>query len=198
MLLQKRGLTEEKRLEYTSRILYNAKRLSALTGNILLLSKLENQEIGIAKETYCLDEQLREVILLFEDQWTAKNLDLEIDLDSVDYLGSKDLLAQVWQNIIENAIKFAPQDGKVCVLLQAKDDTVKVSIADNGEGMDEKTKQRIFEKFYQADSSRTSSGNGLGLTLAKRIIDLHEGTITVSSRLNQGTTFTVSLPMNEK
>lgn len=193
-LLQKKGLSEEKRIEYTARILYNTKRLSALTGNILLLSKLENQEIGIEKETFCLDEQLREVILLFEDQWTEKNLDLDIELDNADYSGSKILLAQVWQNILGNAIKFAPQDGQICIFLQRHSNRIEVSISDNGIGMNEQTCQRVFEKFYQGDASRASNGNGLGLTLAKRIIDLHDGTICVTSQEGKGTTFTVTLP----
>ena len=192
-LLQKKGLSEEKRLEYADRILHNTKRLSALTGNILLLSKLENQEVGIERETFCLDEQLREVILLFEDQWTEKNIELDIDLDNADYSGSKELLAQVWQNIFGNAIKFTPQNGKICVHLRNKADRVQVSISDNGSGMDEQTRQRIFEKFYQGDKSRATSGNGLGLTLAKRIVDLHGGEIAVTSRLNVGSTFIVTL-----
>ena len=193
-LLQKKGLSEEKRMEYTARILYNTKRLTTLTGNILLLSKLENQEIDISKEKFCLDEQLREIILLFEDQWSEKNLELDIDLDNVDYIGSKELLAQVWQNILENAIKFTPQDGKIQVLLRAEADNIKIIIADNGVGMDEETRKRVFEKFYQGDSSRTSTGNGLGLALAKRIVDLHNGDISISSKENRGTTFTVVLP----
>lgn len=190
----KKGLSEEKRLEYSDRILHNTKRLSALTGNILLLSKLENQEVGIERETFCLDEQLREVILLFEDQWTEKNIELDIDLDNADYSGSKELLAQVWQNIFGNAIKFTPQNGKICVHLRNKADRVQVSISDNGSGMDDQTRQRIFEKFYQGDKSRAASGNGLGLTLAKRIVDLHGGEIAVTSRPNVGSTFTVTLP----
>lgn len=194
MLLQKKGLSEEKRLEYSDRILHNTKRLSALTGNILLLSKLENQELGIERETFCLDEQLREIVLLFEDQWTEKNIELDIDLDNADYSGNKELLAQVWQNIFGNALKFTPQNGKICVYLRNKADRVQVSISDNGSGMDEQTKQRVFEKFYQGDRSRAASGNGLGLTLAKRIVDLHGGEIAVMSRVNVGSTFTVTLP----
>lgn len=193
-LLQKKGLSEEKRLEYTERILHNTKRLSTLTGNILLLSKLENQEVGIERETFCLDEQIREVILPFEDQWTEKNIELDIDLDNADYSGSKELLAQVWQNIFGNAIKFTPPNGKICVQLRVKTDRVQVSVSDNGSGMDEQTQKRIFEKFYQGDKSRTASGNGLGLTLAKRIVDLHDGEIAVTSKEGIGSTFIVTLP----
>ena len=101
-LLQKKNLSEEKRQDYTKKILYNTRRLSTLTSNILLLSRLENQEIGIKKETFCLDEQLRESLLLLEDEWTEKKLELEIDLDAADYYGNKDLLAHVWRNILSN------------------------------------------------------------------------------------------------
>ena len=193
-LLQKKSLSEEKRAEYTQRILLNTKRLSSLTGNILLLARLENQEIVIKKMRYSLDEQLREIILLFEAQWTAKDLDLDIDLCSVDYSGSKELLMQVWQNILGNAIKFVSEQGQIRILLRKEQDNIIVSIADNGIGMDEETKKRIYERFYQADTSRTGAGNGLGLTLAKRIVDLHNGTIEVSSEVGKGTAFTVTLP----
>lgn len=194
-LLQRKGLSEEKRKEYTDRILFNTKRLSALAGNILLLSRLENQEIEIKKESYSLDEQLREILLMYEPQWSGKKLDLDIDLDSVICCGNKELLAQVWQNLIGNAIKFVSDKGNIRVLLRQKQNAIVVSVVDNGPGMSKEVMGRIYEKFYQGDTSRASSGNGLGLTLAKRIVDLHGGTISVSSKEGKGTTFTVSLPM---
>lgn len=194
-LLQRKDLSEEKRQNYTKKILYNTRRLSTLTSNILLLSRLENQEIGIKKETFCLDEQLREILLLLEDGWTEKKLELEIDLDAVDYYGNKDLLAHVWQNILSNAIKFAPENGIIHILLRRENGSLITSITDNGIGMSEDVMRRIFEKFYQGDFSRSSQGNGLGLALAKRIVDLHGGNISVSSKEGKGTTFTVSLPL---
>lgn len=194
-LLQRKGLSEEKRKEYTDRILFNTKRLSALTGNILLLSRLENQEIEIKKESYSLDEQLREILLMYEPQWSGKKLDLDIDLDSVICCGNKELLAQVWQNLIGNAIKFVSDKGNIRVLLRQKQNAIVVSVVDNGPGMSKEVMGRIYEKFYQGDTSRASSGNGLGVTLAKRIVDLHGGTISVSSKEGKGTTFTVSLPI---
>lgn len=194
-LLQRKGLSEEKRKEYTERILFNTKRLSALTGNILLLSRLENQEIEIKKENYSLDEQLREIILMYEPQWSGKNLDLDIDLDPAVCCGNKDLLAQVWQNLIGNAVKFVADNGRIRVLLRQKESAIEVSVVDNGSGMTAEVMNRIYEKFYQGDTSRSSSGNGLGLTLAKRIVDLHDGTIHVSSKVGSGTTFTVTLPI---
>lgn len=194
MLLQKKDLSQEKRREYTDRILINTRRLSSLTGNILLLARLEHQELEVTRERYSLDEQLREVILLFESQWTRKNLDLDIELCSLDYSGNKELMMQVWQNIFGNAVKFVPEYGKIEVILKEEHSAIKVSIVDNGMGMDEETKKRVYEKFYQADSSRAGLGNGLGLTLAKRIVDLHGGSITVSSKVGKGTAFTVWLP----
>lgn len=196
MLLQRKGLSEEKRMEYTRRIIYNTQRLSTLTGNILLLSRLENHEIGIAKESYSLDEQLREIILLYEKQWASKNLELEIDLDNADYYGNKELMAQVWQNILGNAIKFVGEGGKICIQLCKTADQLTVSISDNGIGMSQETINRIYEKFYQGDKSRASEGNGLGLTLAKRIVDLHEGILSVTSQLEKGSTFLVELPIH--
>lgn len=194
-LLQNNSLTEEKRTEYTNRILFNTRRLSNLTENILLLSRLENQEIEVKKETFSLDEQLREVILLFESQWIEKELDLDIDLCTVNYTGNREMLMQVWQNIFGNAMKFVPDRGQIRVLLSTDRRSVKISIVDNGIGMSKDVLKRIYEKFYQADSSRNEIGNGLGLTLAKRIVDLHGGTISVSSEIGKGTAFTVTLPL---
>lgn len=199
-LLQKKNLSDEKKQEYTKKILHNTKRLSTLTSNILLLSRLENQEIGIQKEHFCLDEQIREILLLLEDKWTEKKLELEIDLDAADYYGNKDLLAHVWQNILSNAIRFAPSYGLIRIVLRKETDAAgnkyfKVGIADNGIGMDKEVIKRIFEKFYQGDSSRSSQGNGLGLALAKRIVVLHNGSIAVSSKEGKGSTFTVTLPL---
>lgn len=177
--------------------MHNTKRLSTLTSNILLLSRLENQEIGIQKERFCLDEQIREILLLLEDKWTKK-LELKIDLDAADYYGNKDLLAHVWQNILSNAIRFAPSYGLIRIVLRKETDAAgnkyfKVGIADNGIGMDKEVIKRIFEKFYQGDSSRSSQGNGLAL--AKRVVILHNGSIAVSSKEGKGSTFTVTLPL---
>lgn len=195
-LLQKPGLSEEKRAEYTGKILYNTRRLSTLTSNILLLSRLENQELDIPRETFCLDEQLREVILSQEEGWAGKDLELEVDLDSADYRGNRDLLAQVWQNLLGNAVKFVPERGLVRVLLRREENRLQVSVADTGPGMSGEVQRRIFEKFYQGDPSRASQGNGLGLALAKRVVDLHGGEIVVSSKEGKGTTFTVYLPLD--
>ena len=194
-LLQNRSLTTQKRQEYAARILVNARRLSDLSGNILLLSRLEHQELEIQKETYALDEQIREAILLFETKWTQKELCLEVDLSAIRYKGNKELLMQVWQNLIGNAVKFVAQKGEIRITLRIEKNDVIVTVADNGIGMSEAVQKRIYEKFYQADTSRTGIGNGLGLALAKRIVDLHDGTLTVASAEGKGTMFTVTLPL---
>lgn len=196
-LLQNRNLTEENRQQYVSKIIYNTKRLTALTGNILQLTQLENQSILTGRSWFSLDEQLRENVLLFDKQWTEKDLELNIELESVNYYGSSDLLSQVWLNLISNAVKFAPKAGFIYVTLKQADTRVIVTVTDNGIGMNADVQQRIFDKFYQGDSSHSAKGNGLGLTLTKRIVDLHGGKIAVSSQEGKGTTFTVTLPIEK-
>ena len=196
-LLQQKNLPEEKRIEYTQKILLSTRRLSSLSGNILLLSRLENQEIAVKKERYCLDEQLREILLLLEPSWSGKQLVLDIDLADCSCTANRELMAHVWQNIIGNAIKFTPQSGTVNVRLCREANHAVISVSDSGPGMSEEVTARIFEKFYQGDPSRSVSGNGLGLPLAKRIVDLHGGTITVQSLPGQGSAFTIVLPLAE-
>lgn len=194
-LLQQKNLPEEKRLEYTRKILHSTRRLGALTGNILLLSRLENQELEIKKERYSLDEQLRETILLLESAWSSKSIELDIELADCDYTANQELMGQVWQNILSNAIKFSPEKSLIQVRLHKEPDRVVISVSDNGPGMSQEVLGRVFEKFYQGDASRSAQGNGLGLPLAKRIIDLHRGSITVHCPENGGTVFTIVLPL---
>lgn len=196
-LLQNPNLSEEKKQLYISKILYNTNRLSELTGNILLLSRLENQNISIPKATFSLDEQIRQIILLFEKDWTDKNIDFDINLEEINYNGNEELIAQVWQNIIGNAIKFTNSNGKIKVYMKIYNQNIIVDIIDNGIGIDENLQPRIFEKFYQCDKSHTIKGNGLGLALAKQIIELHNGNISVVSKKNKGSKFTITLPINK-
>lgn len=193
-LLQKKDLPEEKRMEYTQKIMASTKRLSGLVGNILLLSRLENQEIAIARASFSLDEQIRESLLLLEEQWSGKDLELDIDMAECDYTGSADLLAQVWQNLLSNAFKFAPESSSVRIVLRQNESGVRVEVSDQGPGIPASMQNRIFEKFYQGDTSRSSQGNGLGLALVKRIVDLHDGQISVRSVIGEGSTFIVELP----
>jgi len=196
MLLQGENQSDEEKNEYVEKILHNTKRVSALTGNILMISKLENQTIMTEQKHFSLDEQIRRSILLLEQRWTEKEIELNIDLDSIEYYGSEDLLVHVWVNIIENAIKYSETGGEIAVTLISEDGISTVTVADRGVGMNNEVKKRIFEKFYQDDQSRHSEGNGLGLTLVKRILDLSRGEISVDSEPLKGTSVTVKLTNN--
>lgn len=194
MLLQDKGLSETERDDYTQMILNSSRRLANLSGNILRLSKLESQEVILEKKLYRLDEQIRQAILLLESQWSAKDIDLQIDMIKTTYKGNEKLLMQVWMNIIGNAVKFTPAGGKITVQLSWDKENTVVQISDNGCGMDANVVRHIFDKFYQGDTTRKSEGNGLGLTLAKRIVDLCGGDIRVKSEIGKGSVFMVSLP----
>lgn len=180
--------------EYTARILEGCRQLTSLTGNILLLSKLENQNILPEKQRFSLDEQLRRCILAMEPLWAQKNLLLDIELQETEYEGNENMLAQVWTNLLSNAIKFTPDTGLIQIRLDSSADYAVVSLTDSGIGMTEEVQKHIFDKFYQADHSRSVCGNGLGLALVQRIICLCGGNIQVSSQPGCGTSFTVSLP----
>ena len=195
--LERDDLTDAQRREYLDIIISESDRLANMSGNVLLLSKLENQNIVTDKTMYRLDEQLRKCILLMEKQWTQKDLDLDLDMDEVEFLGNEEMVQHVWVNLLGNAIKFSPQGGTLSVWLRREDGTAMVSVRDEGPGMDEATRKRIFEKFYQGDTAHASEGNGLGLSLVKRIVDLCQGSVTVESEPGQGATFTVRLPLEK-
>jgi len=194
-LLKNGNLSTEEIKEYSSVIVEETQRLSNLTTNILKLSKLENQEIVEKKTRFSLDEQIRKSILLLEPEWSKKNIDFDLELDKVDYVGDEELLQQVWLNLLGNAIKFSSSDSKIDVSLKKGTSYVIVKITDYGIGMSEETRKRIFEKFYQGDKARTYEGSGLGLALVKRILDLYDSSISVESELDKGSTFTVQLSL---
>ncbi|GKX65247.1 HAMP domain-containing sensor histidine kinase [Inconstantimicrobium mannanitabidum] len=196
-LLQDRGLCEEEHDEYTKMIIESARQLSILSSNILKLSKLESQEIVVEKTIYQLDEQIRQALLLLEVKWSKKNINLNIDLSPIEFYGNEDLLIQVWFNLLSNAIKFTPENGSIQIVMRQIDQLVTVEISDTGIGMTEDTRKHIFEKFYQGDKNRNVEGNGLGLTLVKRIIDLCNGEIKVQSEYGKGSTFIVKLENTE-
>lgn len=193
-LLQDKELPEKERDEYTRIIIDSSRQLATLSDNILRLSKLENQEVIFEKESFRLDEQIRQAVLMLEPEWSRKELDLQIDLEKILYYGSEQLLWQVWVNMIGNAVKFTPEGGSVSVRLFETETGTIIRISDTGCGMDDTVKRHIFDKFYQADTARKSNGNGLGLALVKRIADLCGGEITVKSKVGEGTDFTISLP----
>lgn len=193
-LLQNHNLTREKHEHYVEKILENSKRLSNLSSNILTLSRLENQEIIPDCKEFRLDEQIRTSILMLESKWEAKKIEFDMDLPKQMYYGSDVLLAQVWNNILDNAIKCSPEGSTIHINLEQTDTLLTVSVTDHGTGMTEEVQKHIFEKFYQGDYSRQSEGNGLGLALVKRIIELYHGSVMVKSVLEEGTTFFVNLP----
>lgn len=192
-LLQDPDLTETERNEYIQMAFFNIEKLNDLTGNILQLSKLESQSTMQKPVTYRLDEQLREAIVLLEPKWSSKHMHLELEMPETYYCGQQVLLFQVWTNLIGNAIKFTPDKGTISIQIQQQEQEIQVSIQDDGIGMSKETQAHIFEKFYQGDTSRKSQGNGLGLALCKRIIDLSGGEIQIESELGKGAVFTVIL-----
>lgn len=198
MLLQNQNLPQEKYDRYVEKILDNSRRLTSLSGNILMLSKLENQETILDKTEYRLDEQIRKCILMLENKWASKQIEFDMELPRQFYYGSEPLLDQVWSNIIDNAIKHSSENGRIRISVETKSEMLRVAITDEGTGMTEEVQKHIFEKFYQGDSSRKSDGNGLGLALVKRIITLCKGKISVESAPGVGTTFVVALPCVNK
>jgi len=192
-LLQDETLTRQEQQAYINRILENTGRLTRLTQSILSLSQLENQEIVLQKEWFQLDEQIRRVLLGYETLWEEKNLTIDINLDAVQYYGSKALLAQVWSNLIDNAVKFSRPGGMLSIGCRAETDAVFVTVRDTGVGMSEEVKLHAFDKFYQGDRSHAEKGSGLGLALVKRIVLLCGGDIAVESKEGAGTKITVEL-----
>ena len=191
-MLQRPGITEEERCEYAKAISEAARRLAQLITNILKLNKLENQQIFPQPKEFDLGEQLCECLLVFEDAWEAKNLEIETDIeDDVRIQSDPELLSLVWNNLISNAVKFTPDGGTIGLSLKTERDRVIVQVRDTGCGMKPEVGQHIFEKFYQGDTSHATQGNGLGLALVKRVVDILSGEIGVQSIYGEGSTFTV-------
>jgi len=195
--LRNESMEEKERLEYTQTILEATQKLSVLVTNILKLSKLENQEIVSEVKPFDLSEQIRRCSLNFADQFEQKNISFEEDLDEIIINSEANMLEIVWNNLISNAVKFTEPGGKIYISLKVQQDSiqnfVQVSVTDTGCGMDEAIRKRIFDKFYQGETSRSREGNGLGLALVKKTMDLLGGTVTADSTLEHGSTFTVCL-----
>ena len=193
-LLQDSQLTDEQKNAYIDKIIFNTRRLSDLVGNILLLSKVNNQTISLKASTFRLDEQVRQSILALESKWEKKEIEFDIDLDEIEYTGYENLLSHVWLNLIDNAVKFSPQNGQIRIRLKQLAGSVTFSIWDNGLPIPEADIGRIFNKFYQGDNSHAAEGNGLGLALVRKIVSAEQGTINVTSSEDAGTEFVVALP----
>ncbi|MFW6287479.1 MAG: ATP-binding protein [bacterium] len=192
-LLKDETLSSQEADKYLQYIMENTERLTKLTQNILSLSRLENQGIVPQKEWFLLDEQIRRVLLNYESIWEEKNLSIDLNMENITYYGSKPLLAQVWSNLIDNAIKFSNQNGMLSIDCRLKDKKILISIKDSGIGMGEEEKRLAFDKFYQGELSHSRKGNGLGLPLVKRIVTLCGGTISLESEKEIGTEVTVTL-----
>ena len=193
-LLQYPDITDAERLEYAAAISESCKRLTALITNVLKLNKLENQQIFPEVTRYDLSEQLCGCMLDFESEWERKHIEIEADLDeAVNVTADPDLLCLVWHNLISNALKFTEEGGTVGISLHSEGGCAVVSVRDTGCGIPPETGRHIFEKFYQGDTSHAAKGNGLGLALVKRIIDITGAEIAVESEVGKGSTFTVRI-----
>ena len=191
-MLQRPGITKEEKNDYAKAISEASRNLAQLVTNILKLNKLENQQIFPQPTEFDLGEQLREYMLVFEDAWEAKNLEIQTDIqDGVCIKSDPELLSLVWNNLISNAVKFTPAGGTVGVCLRAEENYVAVSVSDTGCGITPEVGKHIFEKFYQGDPSHATQGNGLGLALVKRVVDILNGEIDVKSISGKGSTFCV-------
>ena len=196
-MLQQPGISDAERMEYAKSISMAARRLAALITNILKLNKLENQQIFPQPQEFDLGEQLCQCMLAFENAWEKKNLEIETDIpDDVRIKSDPELLSLVWNNLISNAVKFTPEGGCISVAVKTEEQAVTVSVSDTGCGIDPETGKHIFEKFYQGDTSHATQGNGLGLALVKRVMDILSGEITVRSTPGQGSAFVVKIKRN--
>ena len=193
--LQSENLSDEERREYLDIIVSESERIVNMSSNVLLLSKLENQQIVSDKTEFDLDEQIRRSILLLEKDWSTKEIELDIDLDEIKFHFNEEMLSHVFINLLSNAIKFTGVGGKIEISLKKRGNSAIFSVKDSGIGMTDEIKERIFEKFYQGDSSHAATGNGIGLNIVQRIVLLAHGAIEVESRLGEGSKFTVTLPI---
>ena len=193
------GLTPEQQREFSKIILDETEYLSVLSQNTLLMTSLENKDIVSEKTTFSLDEQLRGCMIRLEPQWSAKNIEIDMEqLEDVRFYWNEQLLAHVWNNLFDNAVKFTPEGGTIRTSCRLQNGIVTVVIADSGCGISEDALPHIFEKFYQADVSHATKGNGLGLPLVKRIVELCGGDIAVRSEPGKGTEFTMTLKAREE
>ncbi|MDP3447280.1 MAG: HAMP domain-containing sensor histidine kinase, partial [Eubacteriales bacterium] len=188
-------LTPEQRNEYLDIIIHESSRLAQLATNVLNLSRVEKQSILADRARFDLTEQVRRSVLLFENKWEQRKLNLSVELDEVLIEGDEELLSQVWLNLIDNAVKFTPEGGCVDIRLRKSDSSVVFIIMDDGYGISEEAQRHIFDKFYQGDASHAVSGNGLGLSIARRVVALHNGDIRCKSEEGAGTEFSVALPL---
>ena len=194
-LLSDPAIDDEIKNDYFVKLSDSTRQLSGLVDNVLKLSRLESQNIISETKIFRLDEQLRQAVLMFEQQWSNKNIWLDLNLPECEYNGNEELLNQMWVNLIGNAVKFTNESGEIGLSIDnSNKDFITVTVQDSGVGMIEEVKTHIFEKFYQGDTSRKSEGNGLGLALVKTVADLTNSIVTVESEFGKGSKFTIKLP----
>ena len=197
-VLQNDGLSKEERRHYLEIIETESMRLAKLSENLLKLTSLESEHHPFELKRYRLDKQLRRIVLACEPQWVEKAIKLDIDLEEAFTVADEELMSQVWQNLMNNSIKFTPSEGLISIHLRQSNLETVVQISDTGIGIVEEDLPHIFERFFIADKSRnrSSSGSGLGLAIVKKIVDMHNSTISVHSKLGEGTIFRVALPQS--
>ena len=195
-LLESGDITEEQRVQYARAIREESMRLSSMASNVLCLTKVENQTILTDVSRFNISEQVRSAVLLLEEKWTGKNIDLQLDFDEYMIEANEEMLMQVWINLIDNAVKFVPRCGTVELEVYDTGDNLCVKVSNTGNDIPLEKQEKLFAKFYQADESHTTQGNGIGLAIVKRIVELHNGSVSVKSA-NGITTFTVMLPKKQ-
>ena len=195
-LLESGDLTEDQRIQYARAIREESMRLSSLASNVLSLTKVENQTILTDVSNFNLSEQIRSAVLLLEEKWAVKNIDLLLDFDEFEIEANEELLKQVWINLIDNAVKFVPRCGTVELEILDMGHEICVKISNTGSEIPIEKQDKIFQKFYQIDESHATQGNGTGLAIVKRIVELHRGKVSVSSH-NDITTFSTVLPRKQ-
>ena len=195
-LLESGDLTEEQRVQYARAIREESMRLSSMASNILNLTKVENQTILTDVSRFNLSEQVRSAVLLLEEKWSGKNIDLQLDFDEYMIEANEEMLKQVWINLMDNAVKFVPRCGTVELEILEAGENLCVKVSNTGNDIPAEKHEKIFAKFYQADESHATQGNGIGLAIVKRIVELHHGEVKVNSG-NGITTFTVVLPKKQ-
>ena len=195
-LLKRGNLTEEQRIAYLTSIEEESLRLSYMATNVLNLTKVENQTILSEVTSFNLSEQVRSAVLLLEAKWSEKNIDLQLDFDEHTVEGNEELLKQVWINLMDNAVKFSPRCGAVLLDVTEEGSTVRVTVSNTGPEIPPEKREKIFGKFYQGDESHATEGNGIGLAIVKRVVDLHGGTVEITCKDGM-TSFTVTLPRSQ-